>query len=84
VFGLGPIAFDGFSQLFSQYGVALQPLSFLNSIFPLRESSPFLRTLTGAMFGFSLVWLTYPHIDASMKASENSYREKLEQEGALE
>jgi len=79
VFGLGPIALDGFSQLFSQYGVALEPLSFFNAIFPLRESSPFLRTLTGALFGFSLVWLTYPHIDASMQGSERSQREKLEQ-----
>jgi len=84
VFGLGPIALDGFSQLFSQYGVALEPLSFFNTIFPLRESSPFWRTLTGAMFGFSLVWLTYPHIDESMKGSESSLHEKLEQEGALE
>lgn len=84
VFGLGPIALDGFSQLFSQYGVALAPLSFLNNVFPLRESSPFLRTLTGAMFGLSLVWLTYPHIEASMKGSEDSLREKLEQEGALD
>ncbi len=83
VFGLGPIALDGFSQLFSQYGVALEPLSFFNTIFPLRESSPFLRSLTGAMFGFSLVWLTYPHIDASMKGSESSLHEKLEQESAL-
>jgi uncharacterized membrane protein len=83
IIGLGPIALDGFSQLFSQYGVALQPLSFLNTVFPLRESSPFLRTFTGAMFGLSLVWLTYPHIDASMKGSEENYREKLEQEDAL-
>jgi uncharacterized membrane protein len=36
-----------------------------------------LRTLTGAMFGFSLVWLTYPHIEASMQATENGMREKL-------
>ncbi len=84
VFGLGPIALDGFSQLFSQYGVALEPLSFFNTIFPLRESSPFWRTFTGAMFGLSLVWLTYPHIDASMKGSERMYREKLEQAEALE
>ncbi|NCF66311.1 MAG: DUF2085 domain-containing protein [Chloroflexi bacterium] len=84
LFGLGPIALDGFSQLFSQYGVALQPLSFFNTIFPLRESSPFLRTLTGAMFGFSLVWLTYPHIGASMKGTERSLQEKMEQERALE
>jgi uncharacterized membrane protein len=84
VFGLGPIALDGFSQLFSQYGIALDALSFFNTIFPLRESSPFLRTLTGAMFGFSLVWLTYPHIEASMQGTESSMREKMEQEGALE
>ena len=38
IFGMGPIALDGFSQLFSQYGVALTPLSFLNTLFPLRES----------------------------------------------
>ena len=84
VFGLGPIALDGFSQLFSQYGTALDALSFFITIFPLRESSPFLRTLTGAMFGFSLVWLTYPHIEASMQGTESSMREKLELEGALE
>ncbi len=83
VFGLGPIALDGFSQLFSQYAIALEPLSFLSTIFPLRESSPFLRTLTGAMFGFSLVWLTYPHIDASMKGTEESLREKLEKAGVI-
>ena len=83
IFGLGPIALDGFSQLLSQYGIALAPLSFLNTIFPLRESSPFLRTLTAAMFGFSLVWLTYPHNEASMKGSEDSLREKLQQEGVL-
>jgi uncharacterized membrane protein len=84
IFGLGPIALDGFSQLFSQYGVALAPLSFLNTVFPLRESSPFLRTLTGAMFGFTLVWLTYPHIDDSMKGTEKSLRAKLEREGVSE
>ena len=84
IFGLGPIALDGFSQLFSQYGVALAPLSFLNTVFPLRESSPFLRTLTGAMFGLTLVWLTYPHIDDSMKGTEKSLRAKLEREGVSE
>lgn len=78
ILGLGPIALDGFSQLFSQYGVALAPLSFLNTVFPLRESSPFLRTFTGAMFGFSLVWMTYPHIEASMKGTENALRAKLQ------
>lgn len=78
LFGIGPIALDGFSQLFSQYGVALAPLSSFSQLFPLRESSPFLRTFTGALFGFMLVWLTYPHIDASMQGTELSLQEKLD------
>ena len=67
IIGLGPIALDGFSQLISQYGAALGPGGPLSSLLPLRESSPFLRTLTGALFGFSLVWLTYPRIDGSQR-----------------
>ena len=74
--GLGPIALDGFSQLFSQYLVVLAPhtVTFL----PLRESSPLLRTLTGSLFGFSLVWLTYPHIDAGMQKTEADQRRRLQ------
>ncbi len=44
--GLGPIGLDGFSQLFSQ-----MDWSWLATIFPYRESTPFLRVLTGALFG---------------------------------
>ena len=77
VFGLGPIALDGFSQLFSQYGVALAPLAGIGQFLPLRESSPFLRTFTGALFGFLLVWLTFPHIEASMQGTEQDLAEKL-------
>lgn len=80
VFGLGPIALDGFSQLFSQYFVALAPLASLGQVLPLRESSPFLRTFTGALFGFLLVWMTYPHIEASMQKTERDLAEKLSSE----
>jgi uncharacterized membrane protein len=80
LFGLGPIALDGFSQLFSQYLVVLAPA--LEAL-PLRESTPLLRTLTGAMFGFALVWLTYPHIDQSMAQTEASLRVKLQDAGSL-
>lgn len=83
LFGLGPIALDGFSQLFSQYGVATSYLSFLNTIFPLRESTPFLRTLTGALFGFTLVWTAYPHIDKSMRATADQLEMKLRRAGEL-
>ncbi len=80
IFGLGPIALDGFSQLFSQYAVALAPLASINQLLPLRESSPFLRTFTGALFGFLLVWLTYPHIEASMNKTERDLAEKFERQ----
>jgi uncharacterized membrane protein len=80
LFGLGPIALDGFSQLFSQYLVVLAPA--LEAL-PLRESTPLLRTLTGAMFGFALVWLTYPYIDQSMAQTEASLRVKLQDAGSL-
>ena len=82
--GLGPIAADGFSQLFSQYGTATDYLSFLNAIFPLRESTPFLRTLTGALFGFALVWTAYPHIDRSMQATADQVERKLRKAGEFD
>lgn len=81
--GMGPIGLDGFSQLFSQYGLALEPLSFLTTIFPLRESSPFLRTFTGALFGFMLAWLTFPSIAAGMKGTERDLGAKLRRIGVI-
>jgi len=78
LFGLGPIALDGFSQLFSQYIAVLVPEgASVLTMLPLRESTPLLRTLTGAIFGVSLVWLTYPHIDRSMQQTAESQREAL-------
>lgn len=84
IIGLGPIALDGFSQLFSQYGVAAESLSFLNSVFSLRESTPFLRTFTGALFGFTLVWMAYPHIDRSMRETEENLGAKLRGAGVID
>ncbi len=52
-----PIAVDGLSQLISQ-----PPLS----LFPLRESTPALRVLTGGMFGFFTAWFGYPLVEESM------------------
>ena len=83
IFGLGPIALDGFSQLLGQYGTALPGLGFINTVFPLRESTPFLRTLTGALFGFMLVWLTYPHIDKGMQGTERDLGSKLRSLGEI-
>lgn len=60
--GIVPIGLDGFSQLFSQLN-----LSFLASILPYRESSPFLRVLTGSLFGFSTAWFGLPYMEESMR-----------------
>jgi uncharacterized membrane protein len=57
VIGILPIAMDGLSQLLSQ-----PPLGF----FPYRESTPFLRTLTGLAFGFTTAWFGYPLVEETM------------------
>jgi uncharacterized membrane protein len=60
--GLGPIGLDGFSQLFSQMN-----WPWLIQYLPYRESTPFLRILTGFLFGFSTAWFAFPNIEESMK-----------------
>ncbi|MEK6222701.1 MAG: DUF2085 domain-containing protein, partial [Chloroflexota bacterium] len=60
--GLGPIGIDGFSQLLSQIPG-----------FPLltyRESTPLLRTLTGALFGFTTAWFGFPIVKETMEESQ--------------
>ncbi len=74
--GLLPIALDGFSQLFSQFFVGLN-LEALSQLIPLRESPPFLRTITGVLFGFSLVWLVYPRLDEQMGVIADDQARKL-------
>ena len=68
--GVAPIALDGFSQLLSQIPG-----------FPIaaRESTPFLRVLTGALFGVMNVWMAYPLINESMRETQ----EKLEAKFAV-
>jgi uncharacterized membrane protein len=66
--GVMPIALDGVSQLLGQWA-AMPELSFLQPIFgwiPVRESTPFLRTLTGFLFGFTTAWFGYPLIEDAM------------------
>lgn len=59
-FGIGPIGLDGFSQLLSQV-----PRFF--ELIPYRESTPFLRTLTGALFGFTTAWFGFPVVRETME-----------------
>jgi uncharacterized membrane protein len=55
--GILPMGIDGGSQLLSY-------LPFLN--FPVRESTVFLRVLTGSLFGIMSVWFAYPYVEDSM------------------
>jgi uncharacterized membrane protein len=68
--GIVPIGLDGFTQLFSQ---ALP----LGDWLPPRESGPFLRTLTGGLFGLANMWLAYPYFEESMKEVMRDLSEKL-------
>lgn len=89
LFGIAPIGIDGFSQLFGYFAippdgsVATGFAATLGSIFPLRESPPLIRTLTGALFGLSLVWLIYPHVEVGMNETEAGLEKKLTRIDAL-
>ena len=72
--GLGPVGLDGFSQLFSQFD-----WPFLASLLPYRESTPFLRVLTGSMFGFFTAWFAYPNIEESMQETRQFFVKKFAQ-----
>jgi uncharacterized membrane protein len=70
--GIGPIGLDGFSQLFSQFD-----WHWLASALPYRESTPFLRVLTGALFGLATAWFAYPNIEESMNETRQYYVKKF-------
>jgi uncharacterized membrane protein len=70
--GILPIGLDGFSQLFSQ-----MEWSWLSSILPYRESTPFLRVLTGGLFGLSVAWYAYPYIEESMSDTRQFFIKKF-------
>jgi uncharacterized membrane protein len=61
IIGIAPIAVDGVSQLLSQAPFYLLPY---------RESTPFLRALTGGLFGFTTAWFGYPLVEESMADSK--------------
>jgi uncharacterized membrane protein len=69
IIGILPIAWDGFSQLISQ-----PPLSFL----PYRESTPFLRVLTGGLFGLTTAWFGYPMVEETMADTRQLMSSRLE------
>jgi uncharacterized membrane protein len=68
--GLGPIGLDGFSQLPSVIQGA-------PSWLPMRESTPFLRTLTGGLFGIMTTWYLYPMIEETMRETYRLVSHKI-------
>ena len=70
--GMGPIGLDGFSQLFSQMNWGL-----LASILPYRESTPFLRVFTGALFGLATAWFAYPYMEESFSETRQFFIKKF-------
>ncbi|MFP3853020.1 MAG: DUF2085 domain-containing protein [Anaerolineales bacterium] len=60
LFGIVPMAVDGGSQLIA--GIPLPGFDLI----PARESTPFLRTLTGGLFGVMNVWMAYPYVEETM------------------
>lgn len=71
---IGPMGLDGVWQLVSQ-----MQLSFLSWL-PVHESTPFLRVLTGATFGWFTAWFGYPAIEESVC----DQRLRLEAKAAIE
>ena len=58
--GVLPMGVDGIWQMVSQ----------LIPWLPFRESTPFLRTLTGALFGFFTCWYLLPTLERSLREGE--------------
>jgi uncharacterized membrane protein len=70
VIGLIPIGLDGVSQL---PGLMNRVPDWLL----LRESTPFLRSLTGALFGITTAWYLFPLIEMSMRETREILFRKI-------
>lgn len=68
--GLGPIGLDGFSQLLSYPPFEL---------WPIRETLPAYRLLTGMTFGLMNIWLAFPYLEMSMRDTADAVETKLAQ-----
>lgn len=66
--GLVPLGMDGFSQMLSY-----PPFEF----WPVRETLPGFRVLTGALFGSMNVWLAFPYLEESMNETAEIIAEKV-------
>ena len=70
--GMVPIGLDGGTQLLSQF------FPQIHKFIPYRESTPFLRTVTGALFGLMTAWFGYPYVEESMSETRTYMQRRLE------
>jgi uncharacterized membrane protein len=70
--GMVPIGLDGGTQLLSQF------FPQIHKYIPYRESTPILRTLTGALFGLFTAWFGYPYVEESMCETRTYMQRRLE------
>lgn len=70
--GLGPIGLDGFSQLLSYPPFAL---------WEVRETAPFFRVATGALFGLMNAWLAFPYLEMSFTDTRRQIERKFAESG---
>ena len=70
--GLLPVGLDGFSQVVSQLNIQI-----IKEFLPYRESTPFLRTITGFLFGFTTAWFGYPSVEEAMSDSRRVLSKKF-------
>jgi uncharacterized membrane protein len=68
ILGLAPLGLDGFSQMFSY-----PPFDF----WPIRETLPPYRAITGALFGLMNVWLAFPYLESSMRETIEAVSARL-------
>jgi uncharacterized membrane protein len=71
LFGIMPIGIDGGTQLLSQF------FPQVHRFIPYRESTPILRTVTGALFGFFTAWFGYPYVEESMSETRTYMQRRL-------
>jgi uncharacterized membrane protein len=76
ILGIMPIGADGLSQLLSQPPF---DLFIPEGLLSYRESTPILRTLTGAMFGFSTAWFGLPMVEETMADTRRYMAWKISQ-----
>ncbi len=68
--GVIPMGLDGGSQL----------LGFLSNMpvwFPVRESTPFLRVITGTLFGLTTAWFVFPMMEDNMRDTRKILTQKV-------